>query len=149
MRSDPARLRPGLLAVAIGVAVAIAIAATTSAHFAGFTSGGDDDYFCTLAQNQTCRYDGDTAGCFSVGCEVHHSYGFQSVGNQQTTDRTVATLICNPSFCTDDQGTNFRRLCWPPWGVDLNCHDEEGVTHTVLIQNRSAASAVLKGNPWW
>ena len=57
--------------------------------------------------------------------------------------------ICNPSSCFDDAGTNFRRLCWPPWGVDLNCQDEEGVTHTVLIQNRSAAGGVLKGNPWW
>lgn len=149
MRSAGRRL-PRRVSTAVVAAVGvIAVASTASAHFAGFTSGGDDDYFCTLSQNQTCRYDGDTSGCFSSGCEIHHSYGFQSVGNQQVTDRTVATIICNPSSCFDDAGTNFRRLCWPPWGVDLNCHDEEGVTHTVLIQNRTAASGVLKGNPWW
>lgn len=125
------------------------LVSAASAHFAGFTSGGDDDYFCTLAENQTCRYDGDSSGCFTSGCHVNHSYGFQSVGNQQTTDRTVATIICNPNFCDDDQGPNFRRLCWPAWGVDLNCHDQDGTTHQVLIQNRSRSSGVLKGNPWW
>jgi hypothetical protein len=149
MRSERQRFARHLAVAVLATAGALVVAAAANAHFAGFTSGGDDDYFCTLSQNQTCRYDGDTSGCFSVGCEIHHSYGFQSVGNQQTTDRTVATLICNPSSCFDDFGTNFRRLCWPPWGVDLECHDQEGVTHTVLIQNRSAASGVLKSNPWW
>jgi hypothetical protein len=97
----------------------------------------EDYYSCTLVENGTC-FKG-----------VRHSYAFNSAKNQQTTNRTVCSLLEDSHSGYLDCRTNFVRLCYPPWGVDMNCHDRDTGAFRVGVLNAGPSSAVVQGHALW
>jgi hypothetical protein len=116
---------------------------------------GQAEYYCTLAggtaPGSTCYFDGDSSGNSTNW--VNHSFAFQSINDiDSSPSGPLCTTIGYPAGLDQECGTGFRRNCWNNWqhgGDPLDCHDQDGASGRVWLDNDAPSTQTVKGHPLW
>jgi hypothetical protein len=127
--------------------VAFLVAAPATAHLCCYT--GETTWQRTLSPSTAAVRTHNPDGSGGI---FWHSYAFQSAENLSGGDRRVCSQIAFTNHSDRTCNSNFTRVCHAPWyhgGSHLNCHDQDGTSFGVVLENASGATITIRGHPLW